>query len=106
MNPVTDLIRQAEADGVAFRIMAPEGLRVVGRPDAVKRWLPVLRPQKPAILDALLYAERQRLMRAMVAWNERAALMTCGHVSEEQAENAAWHDLNLDETFFGLRRGH
>ncbi len=104
MNAVAEMIAQARADGVDFRIIAPEGLRVVGRPDIVQRWLPVLRPQKPAILDALLYDERQRIMRTMVDWNERAAMMTCGAVTPEGAENAAWHDLNLDAVFFGLQR--
>lgn len=101
---ISELMRQAQADGLGFRIAAPEGLKIIGRPDVVQRWLPVLRPQKPAILEALLHCERQRLMRAMMDWNERAAMMTYGRVSAEQAENAAWHDLNLDETFFGLRR--
>lgn len=103
---VAELMRQALADGLGFRIAAPEGLKIIGRPDVVQRWLPVLRPQKLTILDALLHGERQRLMRVMVDWNERAAMMTCGHVTAEQAENATWHDLNLDEVFFGLRRGH
>lgn len=101
---VSELIRQAEADGVAFRVVAPEGLKLIGLPETVQRWLPVLRPQKPAILDALLTCERQRIMRAMVGWNERAALMTNASTPSEQAEALAWRDLNLDETFFGLKR--
>lgn len=101
---VAEIIRQAQAEGVGFRLAAPEGLRLVGEREVVARWLPTLKPHKPAILDALLEAERQRIMTAMVDWNERAALMTNASTPPEQAEALAWHDLSLDDVFFGLRR--
>ena len=50
---------------------------------------------------------RRHLMRIMTDWNERAAIMAYdGNASVEQAELAAWHDLNLDEIFFGVRKIH
>lgn len=103
MTP-TELIQAAKQDGLTFTVKAPEGLKVLGKPDVLQRWLPVLRPQKPAILGVLLHDERQSIMRRMVEWNERAALMTNVHTTPDQAELLAWHDLNLDEAFFGLRR--
>jgi hypothetical protein len=42
----------------------------------------------------------------MVEWNERAAMMTCSSYSVEEAEIAAWHDLKMDEVFFGKRMLH
>ncbi|MDD4615642.1 MAG: hypothetical protein PHW76_00775 [Alphaproteobacteria bacterium] len=103
---IEEVIKQAQADGVVFRIAAPEGLKVAGKPEVVERWLPVLRPQKPAILDALLRDEHERIMRCMVEWNERAALMTNASTTSEQAEAMAWNDLDLDAVFFGLYRAN
>jgi len=45
---------------------------------------------------------RHYLMRIMVDWNERAAMMTRGDLTVEQAEIAAWRDLELDKVFFGI----
>lgn len=40
------------------------------------------------------------LMRVMTDWSERAAMMTCGDLTVEQAEMAAWHDMRLDGIFW------
>ena len=40
------------------------------------------------------------LMRVMVDWNERAAMMRCGDLTVEQAEMCAWIDLKMDEVFW------
>lgn len=101
---VDGLMRQAVADGIIFRIAAPEGLKVVGRPEAVQRWLPSLKPHKQQILDALLSSERQQIMRLMVNWHERAAMMTNASTIPERAELAAWHEMDLDAAFFGIQR--
>jgi hypothetical protein len=49
---------------------------------------------------------RHSLMRLMVDWHERAAMMTCGDLTVEQAEIAAWHDLALDNVFWGIKQLH
>ena len=49
---------------------------------------------------------RRALMRLMTDWGERAAMMTCGDLTVEQAELAAWHDLELDRVFWGAKVLH
>ena len=60
----------------------------------------------PDKLDRAYEDLRIPFMRLMVEWNERAAMMTCSDCSVEEAEIAAWHDLKLDEVFFGKRMLH
>jgi hypothetical protein len=104
MNPMA-IIQRAKQDGVTIALTA-DGIRATGSNEAVARWLPILREQKPVLASALLEAERQRIMRCMVEWHERAAIMTCGDLKPEQAELAAWCDLDLESIFFGHKKYH
>lgn len=99
------IIKLAMLDGVTITL-SPEGIRATGKHDAVARWLPILKEQKPILAAALLENERQLIMKQMVEWNERAAMMSCRGLTVEQAELAAWQDLSLDGVFFGLNRCH
>ena len=47
------LVQQAAADGVRLSLDPAGGIRYVGNGSAVKRWLPIIRENKPEILVAL-----------------------------------------------------
>ena len=55
MNPST-VIQMAAAAGVTMAISPPGNLKVVGDEDAVEKWLPVIRENKPGIVAALQQA--------------------------------------------------
>ena len=63
--------------------------------------MPLRQAETPKILGATPNDRaRHYLMRVMTNWGERAALMTCGDLTVEQAEMAAWHDMKLDCVFW------
>jgi hypothetical protein len=51
--PVSNIIRDAQADGLRLELSPVGTLRVTGRADAVHRWLPVLRERKAEIIEVL-----------------------------------------------------
>jgi len=51
-------------------------------------------------------AVRHYLMDIMFTWDERAAMRTCSTCPPEQAGLVAWHDLKLDEVFWGISSLH
>lgn len=53
MTSVAELIQKAHSEGVRFNLLAPDSIKLVGKEDIVQRWLPVLRPVKPAVIEFL-----------------------------------------------------
>lgn len=52
MSPA-EVIAGATADGVQVVVTGPDELKALGRADAVRRWLPQLKEQKPALVRML-----------------------------------------------------
>ena len=48
------MIEGAQRDGVSFTLALPDTIKLAGDRLALKRWLPLIRENKPAILAALL----------------------------------------------------
>lgn len=56
MMPAASLITQARRDGVQLVLSATGVLKAVGSEEAVRRWLPAIRNNKAAIIQALATA--------------------------------------------------
>lgn len=51
MNPA-ELVRRASADGVSLKVTPAGTLKVTGDNEAVRRWLPALKANKPELVAA------------------------------------------------------
>jgi len=99
MNPAA-LICQAAAEGVSLALSPTGTIKATGNAEAVNRWLPVLRKNKPGIVVALatdpavfdfaLPADPDSDREAI---EERAAIVAegCGMESVQALLEARWH---------------
>jgi len=92
MTPAS-IIRGASADGVSLAISPTGNITAKGAGEAVRRWAPIVRENKPALLDVLRQAQAQQKSPQgfnLDVFEERAAIMEYdGGLSRNEAERLA-----------------
>jgi hypothetical protein len=88
MTP-TEIIRTVRSDGITIAVSGGE-LRVTGKAEAVKRWLPEIRAHKPEIIHALSAGAANDGTIPMTAAEESAIRRWLAHIEEHDPELIAF----------------
>lgn len=64
MIAAAEIIDQAHEDGVKLLLLDTGGVKAIGKENVVKRWLPAMRDNKPAIVQELTKRRRDTLRLA------------------------------------------